>query len=141
MEDRMSLDDQPPRRPDLTPSERIGDAERARAATRLSDHYAAGRLDRTELDVRTEAALTARTAAELEPLFRDLPGGDGRPTPAPARQLRRRPFVVPLLPLTILIVVIASLADGSGDGHGGFPFFFIFPLLWFSGAFRHRWHR
>ena len=53
---------------------RIGDAERNRAAELLSEHMAEGRLTQAEFDERLSIALKAKTAAELEPLFRDLPG-------------------------------------------------------------------
>ncbi|MGI8458766.1 MAG: DUF1707 SHOCT-like domain-containing protein [Propionibacteriaceae bacterium] len=53
--------------------QRIGDAERDRAAEYLRDHMAAGRLDQQEFDDRLNIALTARTSDELDPLFDDLP--------------------------------------------------------------------
>jgi len=63
---------------------RIGDAERSRAADLLSEHRAEGRLTQPEFDERVTAALTAKTAAELEPLFLDLPGPNpGRPAELP----------------------------------------------------------
>ena len=52
---------------------RIGDAERVAAATALGDHFAAGRLDQAEFDERLGRAYAARTYADLEPLFADLP--------------------------------------------------------------------
>jgi DUF1707 SHOCT-like domain len=52
---------------------RIGDADRIAAATALGDHFAAGRLDQDELDERLGKAYAARTYADLEPLFTDLP--------------------------------------------------------------------
>ncbi len=54
--------------------QRIGDAERDRAAELLRDHLAEGRLTAEEFDERVDAALTARTASDLDPLFTDLPG-------------------------------------------------------------------
>ena len=54
--------------------QRIGDAERDRAAEFLREHLAEGRLDQTEFDERLTQALTARTQADLDPLFTDLPG-------------------------------------------------------------------
>jgi hypothetical protein len=53
---------------------RIGDAERNRAAEMLSEHMAEGRLTQPEFEERLDVALKAKTAGELEPLFRDLPG-------------------------------------------------------------------
>ena len=40
----------------------------------LSEHMAEGRLTQPEFDERLDIALKAKTAGELEPLFRDLPG-------------------------------------------------------------------
>lgn len=54
--------------------QRIGDAERDRAAESLRDHLAEGRLDQAEFDDRLTRALTAKTASDLDPLFSDLPG-------------------------------------------------------------------
>jgi DUF1707 SHOCT-like domain len=66
---------------------RIGDAERLAAVTALGDHFAAGRLDQDEIDERTAAAFAARTFADLEPLFTDLPDPHPKrpayPAPAP----------------------------------------------------------
>lgn len=52
---------------------RIGDNERSSVVAHLSDHYAAGRLTRDELESKSESALTARTQADLAPLLADLP--------------------------------------------------------------------
>lgn len=59
------------------PRPRIGDAERDRAVGFLQEHMTQGRLDHAEFDERLTRALQARTAADLEPLFHDLP--DPRP--------------------------------------------------------------
>jgi len=66
-----ALDPQPERAP--APLPRIGDAERDRAVDALQVHMAQGRLDRDEFDERLGRALNARTAADLQPLFDDLP--------------------------------------------------------------------
>jgi hypothetical protein len=82
---------------------RIGDAERERAAAVLGDHYAAGRLDHSEYAERLDAVWTARTRADLDVLFGDLP----RLVPeAPARQRRggRLPF-----PVAAVLVVLVGL--------------------------------
>lgn len=52
---------------------RIGDSERDEAVSRLSEHFAAGRLDHAEFAERTEQALSARTRGELDVLTKDLP--------------------------------------------------------------------
>lgn len=64
--------DPPTPRP-APPQPRIGDAERDRAVGYLQEHMAQGRLDGTEFDERLTAALSARTEADLFPLFDDLP--------------------------------------------------------------------
>lgn len=97
---------------------RIGDAERERAQSLLGDHYAAGRLDHDEYTQRLDRIWAARTRAELDPVFVDLPGerpvapaypfstaASRRPT-APTR--RRGPR--PPLPLLVLLVVLGSIA-------------------------------
>jgi len=98
---------------------RIGDAEREQAQTALNDHYAAGRLDHDEYTERLDRIWAARTRAELDPVFTDLPG------PAPQRASRssypystaatRRPSSVPRrrprlpLPLVAVLVVLAAV--------------------------------
>lgn len=57
--------------------QRIGDSDRDQAATCLREHLAQGRLSQDEFDDRIGIALAAKTAADLEPLFSDLP--DPRP--------------------------------------------------------------
>jgi len=54
--------------------QRIGDAERDRAAELLREHLAQGRLSPEEFDERVDAALKAKVASDLDPLFSDLPG-------------------------------------------------------------------
>lgn len=65
---------------------RASDAERERIAEVLRDAVAEGRLDMEEFEERLEAAYTARTHAQLEPLVRDLPapGAATAPEPPPA---------------------------------------------------------
>jgi Domain of unknown function (DUF1707) len=136
LEVRMETGSPERRLPALTAGQRIGDAERDRAAAALSDHFAEGRLDRDEFDVRLTAAYAARTAGDLEPLFLDLPA------PAPERTSpgrsgarvprARRAFAVPVLPLLLLVAVVTAVGTEPR-----FPFF-VFPLLWFAGGFRRR---
>ena len=60
---------------------RIGDAERDAVMVAMHDHFAAGRLDRPELDERMEAVLSAKTRGDLRALVRDLPAPTGVPDP------------------------------------------------------------
>ena len=52
---------------------RISDADREQAAADLSNHYAEGRLTHDEHAERLDAVWTARTHADLAPIFEDLP--------------------------------------------------------------------
>lgn len=52
---------------------RVGDTERDTCLDQLSGHYAAGRLDLTELHHRQDRALRARNPGELAVLLADLP--------------------------------------------------------------------
>ncbi len=61
---------------------RASDKERDAVVQRVQDAFAEGRLDDTEFDERTRAALTARTQAELDALLADLPAA--APGSAPA---------------------------------------------------------
>jgi len=51
---------------------------------RVQDAFAEGRLDDTEFDERTRAALTARTHADLDLLLADLPAQTTAPAAGPA---------------------------------------------------------
>jgi hypothetical protein len=86
-EDTNRVTDQPEPVP-----QRIGDAERDRAAELLRDHLAEGRLDQAEFDERLTIALTAKTAAELDPLFRDLPGPKPGSAVAPSSTFQPPPW-------------------------------------------------
>jgi hypothetical protein len=83
---------------------RIGDAERTAAAQELGEHYAQGRLTPDEHQERLDRVMGARTAAELTPLFADLPGspyqgrvyaGADRPAVGSDRPRGRRPYPAP----------------------------------------------
>ena len=61
---------------------RASDADRDAAAGRLQDAFAEGRLDDAEFDGRMRAALTAKTAADLDLVTADLPAAGPGPAPA-----------------------------------------------------------
>jgi hypothetical protein len=72
---------------------RVSDAERSAVAERLATHYSDGRLDQAEFDERVGRAMSAKTRADLNGLFEDLPetGAPAATDPAhPAGQPRRR---------------------------------------------------
>jgi hypothetical protein len=116
---------------------RIGDAERDAVTAALHDHYAAGRLDREELDERLDATLTSKTHADLKAIVQDLPGTNGLPEPAqrghhhahwvqhhgpwghgpaqwtpgpPYRRHRHGPS--PLVPLVIVPLIVLTFVTG-----------------------------
>ena len=92
---------------------RVGDAERDRAAADLGEHFALGRLSAEEHAERLDAVWTARTRADLDVVFHDLP------TQPPAhasglgsgsgRRIPRGRAPVPFVPLAILLVVLSAL--------------------------------
>jgi len=57
---------------------RVSDAEREAAAAELQEHFASGRLSQDELDERLSAAFAAKTRADLNELFTDLPSSAGQ---------------------------------------------------------------
>jgi hypothetical protein len=79
---------------------RVSDAERQAVADRLAEHYADGRLDQAEFDERVGRAMSAKTRADLNGLFDDLPDTFGPPEtgapgetgspPMPMRPMRSR---------------------------------------------------
>ena len=97
---------------------RVSDAERQAVTDRLAEHFAAGRLDQAEFDERVGRAMNAKTRADLNGLFDDLPETGAPAAPAatdhPRRSRRRHPVL-----LVGLIILIALAA-----GH------LVFPLLW-----------
>ncbi|MFI2708446.1 DUF1707 domain-containing protein, partial [Nocardioides sp. CER28] len=81
---------------------RIGDAEREQAAAALADHYTAGRLEHSEYAERLDAIWTARTRADLDTLFHDLPRL--APPEPPARRRDRGRLPLPVVALLVLVV-------------------------------------
>lgn len=129
--------------------QRIGDAERDRAAEYLRDHLAEGRLDQWEFDERLTVALTARTQADLDPLFVDLPApkpGQSvtpvagppspwqqpagsvvrRPAPVPSQQVRARAVALTLIAFTLPLAILMMLSVLPGSQ---WPLFMFLPFL------------
>ena len=91
--------------------QRIGDAERDRAADYLREHMSVGRLSQEEFDERVTAALQARTAADLEPLVQRPAGAQARPGRGGRR---RRPVAgLPAAGATPAADPSAALADAE----------------------------
>ena len=124
---------------------RIGDAERERAASQLAEHYAVGRLDREEHAERLDRVWAARTQADLDPVFADLPGHvpsaptrAAGPRPAPARRRPQLPG-----PLLVLLVVMGTIAVATN-----LPLILVGLGVWFffvrggcGSRSRHPWIR
>jgi len=113
------------------PQMRISDADRADVADRLSRHYSDGRLDQAEFNERLDRAMKAKTQADLNGLFTDLPPID---EPAKAvkavQQQDRRPRNRRPLTRTlglILVVVVAVIVARA----------LTWPLFSLAGFFGH----
>ena len=63
---------------------RLGDVDRQQALEALGEHFAQGRLDRDELDERSDAVWSAKTQGDLAPIFADLPVRATGPVPSPS---------------------------------------------------------
>ncbi|MHB1613113.1 MAG: DUF1707 SHOCT-like domain-containing protein [Actinomycetes bacterium] len=74
-------------RPD--PGQRAGDQDRDQTLAQLQEAYAQGRLSTEELHERLEAAVRARTLADLARLTTDLPGVYQLPEPRPLSDVAR----------------------------------------------------
>jgi hypothetical protein len=122
---------------------RISDAEREAAVSALGEHYAAGRLTREEYDERADRALKARTAAEVAPLFTDLPAPHPyappratRPAPSPTgtwpayRAPVRRGPRLPLVPLLFIVIGLAVLLKAP------FLVLLVLGIVWFAKSRR-----
>jgi Domain of unknown function (DUF1707) len=116
---------------DITPRAggrmRVGDAERDRAAAALGEHFSAGRLDQAEFDARVNAALAARTEADLAALFTDLPS---EPKPGQQQSAVGRPWPGRYVALPFVLLPIAIVAAVVAVRHGVPPFFLIPLFFW-----------
>jgi hypothetical protein len=96
---------------------RVSDADRSAVTERLAAHYGDGRLDRTEFDERVAQAMSAKTRADLDGLFDDLPdpepagaSGAGRPAgPAMPYRVHRRGAGRPVLMVALVIALAIAL--------------------------------
>jgi len=97
---------------------RVSDAERQAVADRLAEHFSSGRLDQAEFDERVGRAMSAKTRADLNGLFEDLPETGAPAATDQAAGLPRRRNRHPVL-LVALIVFVAIAAAHV-----------VWPLLW-----------
>ena len=115
---------------------RIGDAEREAAARVLGEHFAAGRLDEAEHSTRVDTAYAAKTEAQLDELFVDLPYvatvDEGSDRPKGRSPGRTRPVGPPwgrVMAFPLPVVVIGGLLALSIVVHA--PFILVPVLLFF----------
>src|SRR5271170_1916867 len=83
---------------------RVSDAERQAVTDRLAEHFGDGRLDQAEFDERVGRAMSAKTRADLNGLFDNLPETGAPAMPEQARRRRRHPV------LTIALLVLIAVA-------------------------------
>jgi hypothetical protein len=130
------------------PPLRIGTKERESAYAALNAHLDAGRLDVDEYGERYAKANLARTRAELDELFTDLPVPHPVFEPDPASvpsvpswvtnaQPRRRP-AFRLLPAAFAIVPLVAIVLAISTGF--WFFFFLIPMAasFIARGFGHR---
>jgi hypothetical protein len=77
------------------PAMRVSDAERTEVTDRLARHYGDGRLDQAEFDERVGRAMAAKTVADFQGLFDDLPDLPGDVTDSTANGTRKAPGTPP----------------------------------------------
>ena len=124
------------------PNMRISDAERTEVADRLSKHYSDGRLDQAEFNERLDRAMNAKTQADLNGLFADLPATDEPDKAAKAvkavrqpdqRPRTRRPVqrVLGLILITVVAIFVARALMWPFFGLFGFAGHVLFvPVPW-----------
>ena len=121
------------------PQMRISDADRAEVADRLSKHYSDGRLDQAEFNERLDRAMNAKTQADLNGLFADLPATDEPDKAVKAvrqpdqRPRTRRPVqrVLGLILITVVAIFAARALMWPFFGLFGFAGHVLFvPVPW-----------
>jgi len=111
------------------PHMRISDAERTEVADRLSRHYSDGRLDQAEFNERLDRAMKAKTRADLNGLFTDLPpidepGKAVKAMPTTDRRPEARRPLHRILGLILIVVVAVIVARALM-----WPFFGLFGFF------------
>jgi Domain of unknown function (DUF1707) len=121
------------------PQMRISDADRAEVTDRLSKHYSDGRLDQAEFNERLDRAMKAKTQADLNGLFADLPPTDEpdkavkTARPPDQRPRNRHPVqrVLGLILITVVAIFVARALMWPFFGFFGFAGHLLFvPVPW-----------
>jgi hypothetical protein len=123
---------------------RASDADREVTAQRLRRHYTDGRLDAREYDERIDRCYTAKTVAELDDLFVDLPRIAPR---EPEPEQSHRGYLLPpwrwqfaVIAAVIAALIMVSALTGAHLFWLAWPLFFIFgPFGCWRRAGRGRW--
>lgn len=113
---------------------RVSDAERAEVADLLSKHYADGRLDQAEFDQRMELAMHAKTYADLNGLFDDLPQPEASGPPGPGRYPHRehQGHRAGRGLLLIALIVVIAVTAGHAVAWSVTPWLWFGPWLWIA---------
>jgi hypothetical protein len=90
------------------PGERIGDADRERASSELRRHFTEGRLDTDEFSARLDEVWSAKTAADLDHVMRDLPRPPVGPPPVAAPHRRPRPTFLPVVAIVAGVALLVG---------------------------------
>jgi hypothetical protein len=129
---------------------RVSDADRDLVVTELSEHFQTGRLTQDEFEDRSDRALRARTGADLDGLFTDLPRQAVASVPQAPPALDSSDVVpagqhhhhLPTARLVLLLVIVAIIASNIIDqGQAGFGWLvpvIIFGLLFLRPGHHHR---
>lgn len=110
------------------PNMRLSNAERTEVADRLSKHYGDGRLDEEEFNERLDRAMKAKTRADLDGMFDDLPGLEETPRSAPAPPAVRAPRPRSPFPRVIFLAFVVIVAIMVGQALAGPLFAFPFHM-------------
>ena len=114
---------------------RVSDSDRAQVIDDLKAAYVDGLVTKDEFDARVSQALASRTRAELALVTADLPAGQQRPWPAPARgKARAGAKVRPGGRAILATAVVAGLALVISVSAGPFASPAAFLLLLGAGG-------
>lgn len=91
------------------PEVRVGTAERETAQSELNEHFSQGRLDVTEFEERSSVVAGARTRAELENVFGDLPRSRGVQVPAQKANRNWQYSVIAVMPIAAVVLFFVAL--------------------------------
>lgn len=113
----------------------VSDADRARVAGQLREHYESGRLTLDEFQERLDEAHSARTEAQLDRVLRQLPSPK-LPSVSP-RDTRWRSLAFQYALVNVIAVLIWVFSGHSGDFWP--KWVFLVTLISFTRrAFGHR---